>query len=564
MSLPVGNFMHRYSRKGSPLDPEMQDRDRGIRTKLLGSGELQDQGAFGPISDRTLQSGVQPVKKVAVQPVKAVQGALPGVSAPVSDPAPVVQTDTNEFIAAPGETLFSQLGQSSKADRNLALALGGFKMAEAAGTPGATVLSALGKGGVAGVTAAATARKNAQDRALKQKLYDAKLAAAKGTAKNWSPEAKLVADLYPNLKRGTPEFAAKLQALVAQNRVGKGRAPTQWEQSKEAAKGRIPLRGPNETVTSYERRVLKESSRIFTEGTLNKDLQLINELAAMEKANETHTFRYKQIAERLKAKNINITATAQIAAANAAKHAARQEANRLRHTGLLLEMDKSSYDWQVKVPRNLAILRAATRDIYSGKIVSGKGSTTITSTVAGFDRIGLNLRPILSAAGIKVGDNNAALVMDARTAGTLVATLVAEMGRQPTDKDAQLKLKSLAGLHLPMEVNYMLMKAMRERIYEDAEYNLQMLESNTAYEIKAKLFRKQLNKEKAAHETELTKFKNSVKRDILKIEDFTNMTSEERLNKISFLPDHQQRRIKALLWTTPKEEIEAMFSGGVP
>ena len=103
--------------------------------------------------------------------------------------------NTNEFVAKPGATildqiqagqadtdsksLFDLIGSNSDADKYLALALGGFSMAEAAGKPGATFLTSLGAGGKAGIAGAIAARTAARKEATAQTLARAKLAAAR-------------------------------------------------------------------------------------------------------------------------------------------------------------------------------------------------------------------------------------------------------------------------------------------------------------------------------------------------------------------------------------------------
>ena len=180
-----------------------------------------------------------------------VQGALPegggqGVPGIVSDfdlsatlqpPAP-----TNEFMPQPGnnnldrvragqaesdsKNLFDLIGRDSSADKYLALALGGFSMAEAAGKPGATFLSSLGAGGKAGVAGALSARAAARKSDTAKLLAEAKLAAARGKgALKTSPEAKLVRDLT-GFAIGTSEHQAALKAHLEEKETTTDKLPT--------------------------------------------------------------------------------------------------------------------------------------------------------------------------------------------------------------------------------------------------------------------------------------------------------------------------------------------------
>ena len=189
-----------------------------------------------------------------------VQGALPGgggvpavefmggqggpgvvsdfdFSAPQQAPA-----STNEFMPKPGDNnldrvragqaesdsknLFDLIGRDSSADKYLALALGGFSMAEAAGKPGATFLSSLGAGGKAGVAGALSARAAARKSDTAKLLAEAKLAAARGKgALKTSPEAKLVRDLT-GFAIGTSEHQAALKAHLEEKETTTDKLPT--------------------------------------------------------------------------------------------------------------------------------------------------------------------------------------------------------------------------------------------------------------------------------------------------------------------------------------------------
>lgn len=494
MSLPVGNFMHRYSRKGSPLYPETQDRDRDIRTKLRGSGELQEQGAFGPSLDRTLQSGVLPVK-----------GALPGVSAPVSapvsvsDPAPVVQTDTNEFIAAPGETLFSQLGQSSEADRNLALALGGFKMAEAAGTPGATVLSALGKGGVAGVTAAAAARKNAQDRALKQKLYDVRL--AKANAEKHSPMYREVKDAFPHYneaqiagemqrriklseqpKPGTQPEVFRLAKLV----LGKDATEQQiGEKALELHMGKdIARRAQTEMETLERTHGASEAKKLPTwkraKRRFDSATSVLNEIKAQQDAATA-----KQRYDLLKAK----------------PHMAQ--------VAKFMELQLTTAD---STRGALSAVLDMNNGLYSGRIDTGGGRPTIDAFRNVMKTVGINMDKALEAAGIEISDLGKGQALNASQRQALALELkTGHWGNNPSNRDVIEILAALPGLGLDEAANALITQRLQRTVIANSESAIEHLEGNENYSKIAATAKKQLQQYKGYLKAQYTTYDTNMK-----------------------------------------------------
>lgn len=118
-------------------------------------------------------------------------GALPAAQQPMGDP-------TNPYLPQPPspESLYGLVGSNNKADLAMAMAMGGFGMAAAAGRPGATFLGALGEGGQLGLRAvsqarAAAAKSDAASAAAAAEIDAAKLlAGAKLKKENEDREIK--------------------------------------------------------------------------------------------------------------------------------------------------------------------------------------------------------------------------------------------------------------------------------------------------------------------------------------------------------------------------------------
>jgi hypothetical protein len=178
-----GQYLSEYPDQGLSY-PDFDRLDKGFddppayRTDSVMGDDIQ-MNEFLPGNLRVLPAAPQPVAAAqqAPQPVAAPLPVVNRVSqAPYAKNQTPVQTGTilPPSGAEPGKSLWEQIGTNKEADLALALALGGFSMAEAAGKPGATPLSAFGTGAKTGISAAANARAAAKKEAMDKELLGIK------------------------------------------------------------------------------------------------------------------------------------------------------------------------------------------------------------------------------------------------------------------------------------------------------------------------------------------------------------------------------------------------------
>ena len=133
-------------------------------------------------------------------------------------PQPQQQQPQMQTLPPPQrQSLIEQVGANPDADLAMAMARGGFAMAEAAGTPGATFLGALGKGGGVAVAGTLADRAREQKRSLDQEVLGVKRDTARATLaralRKDQPNIQKLLEYRNTLKPGSPEHQS-VQAAI--------------------------------------------------------------------------------------------------------------------------------------------------------------------------------------------------------------------------------------------------------------------------------------------------------------------------------------------------------------
>ena len=389
---------------------------------------------------------------------------------PVNEFAPV-QGQTNLDRVRAGQTdtdsksLFDLIGRDSDADKYLALALGGFSMAEAAGKPGATFLSSLGTGGKTGVAGAISARAAARKADTAETLARAKLAAAKakGIGKT-SPEAKLVRDLT-GFAIGTSAHQAALKEYLEEKASGEGKPaadiqkaraiyPNDLEKQRKYLE-RLPIMG-NKGALAAER--MKEieidpdfnkrtSPRYNSLQTEHKRQKLLFEAANADVPNTT---RINQLENKIR------NQTAQLL--NKQQTPAREA---------LIKQDISAIEKGVGAIKVFAPLNLQDNILLSGKVRTGAGQGALDTIAALMTTVGVeDPNKLLTMVGLPRSDVALGQVSTAQK-NTVVGNILSgkAFGNNPSNADLKFIENMVAQLNLEPEAN----AKINQRIFEQYE-----------------------------------------------------------------------------------------------
>ena len=389
---------------------------------------------------------------------------------PVNEFAPV-QGQTNLDRVRAGQTdtdsksLFDLIGRDSDADKYLALALGGFSMAEAAGKPGATFLSSLGTGGKTGIAGAISARAAARKADTAETLARAKLAAAKakGIGKT-SPEAKLVRDLT-GFAIGTSAHQAALKEYLEEKASGEGKPaadiqkaraiyPNDLEKQRKYLE-RLPIMG-NKGALAAER--MKEieidpdfnkrtSPRYNSLQTEHKRQKLLFEAANADVPNTT---RINQLENKIR------NQTAQLL--NKQQTPAREA---------LIKQDISAIEKGVGAIKVFAPLNLQDNILLSGKVRTGAGQGALDTIAALMTTVGVeDPNKLLTMVGLPRSDVALGQVSTAQK-NTVVGNILSgkAFGNNPSNADLKFIENMVAQLNLEPEAN----AKINQRIFEQYE-----------------------------------------------------------------------------------------------
>jgi hypothetical protein len=329
--------------------------------------------------------------------------------------------------AGGGDALYTQIGRDPKADLAYALATGGFKMAEAAGKPGATFLSALGAGGNAAVegTVAARSRARAEDQA--DELMGIKRTTAKAT-------------LMKALKEGTTD----VQKLIEyRDKLPAGSKERDMVQNIIDKKGDI-----NEGLGEVEKLVrLRET---YAKGST--DWNRINNI--IEKKGRDQKSEASQIIEAMN------------------KGVGEQEK----------ALGKKLGERQAEIITN-GDLASATFGTLSTLHVSMNKSIAAGSTPGGFAGAFDELSRYAESVGAKLGfelppeaRSNSQFQLSTALQKTLVRDLLkSKMGARPSDRDLSFMIETLPNMGFGAEANQMLINGLYENALTDVEKSVGFL-----------------------------------------------------------------------------------------
>jgi hypothetical protein len=381
----------------------------------------------------------------------------PQTGNPVNEFAPV-QGQTNLDRVRAGQTdtdsksLFDLIGSNSDADKYLALALGGFSMAEAAGKPGATFLSSLGSGGKAGIAGAIAARTAARKEATAKTVADARLAAARAKSTGLSTAYK---DAKFSLPPGTSEADIRNEA----KRLITARLPS--DESKRTGKlGLAHEMFPGDTPEAAAERKQWLSLSDLGQDKAARAVRMLQEIEASNAYTDTTDLGHDA------AKLAHKRWTASFEAANAEAKIASQ-ASKIGLMEQKLEFQKelpqrkaestSFVDIRKKF-NTLPMYHRSTlkmaRVLNTGKVATGGLQPTITSFNSVLRSIGVDIQPYLETLGIKTGDLARGEFTQAQQIGLMTAILRDKTyGNNPSNRDVEIILKSLPGLGVTPEAN---------------------------------------------------------------------------------------------------------------
>lgn len=453
-----------------PLDQRMQSQipNRGALadTNIM---NVRNQ-AGGPDMNQLLRGG-SALPQQAVSPgVVSDFNFSPQTGSPVNEYAPV-QGRTNLDRVRAGQTdtdsksLFDLIGRDSDADKYLALALGGFSMAEAAGKPGATFLSSLGTGGKTGIAGAISARAAARKADTAETLARAKLAAAKAKGLDkTSPEAKLVRDLT-GFAIGTSEHQAALKEYLEEKASGEGKPaadiqkarllyPNDLDKQRKYLE-RLPIMG-NKGALAAERMKEIENDPDFKINT-----------SPRYNALQTEYKRQKLLFEAANADLPNQIKINQLE--NKIKNQAAKLLDKKRTPAreALIRQDISAIEKGVGAIKVFAPLNLQDNTLLSGKIRTGAGQGALDTVAAVMTTFGVE-RPqdLLDRIGLPVSSVESGQVFTAQK-NTIVGNILSgkAFGNNPSNADLKFIENMVAQLNLEPEANAQI----NQRIFEQYE-----------------------------------------------------------------------------------------------
>ena len=341
-------------------------------------------------------------------------------------------------------------------DPNLALMMGGFAMAEAAGKPGATALGAFGTGGKAGVGAMVAAEKNARDYLQKEDLLGVKKLTAE-------------AALLKAMKSEDTEFMKNLLG------GGTKRGSKEW----------------NEAINNH-----------LSGGGVFEDILARMNLPEAEKN--------KLRMERLKSLSDANSPMAKIAM-QALKAVGTRETEGEKQLLKTAHKQAETGHGAIQILTTAARMR---KQIYSGQL-TGKGVATIKDWQSLAGTFGVDLREVGKKVGLDIGKLSSGELLEADK-GKLLAGVLAQgaYGPNPSNEDLRQALKTLPGLGLSQEANLSLIHQIEQTATDSANLGLVSIDEinlsrpkDRRSDARSNLFKKRLSrasglKDKAFEELE--------------------------------------------------------------
>ena len=340
-------------------------------------------------------------------------------------------------------------------DPNLALMMGGFAMAEAAGKPGATALGAFGTGGKAGVGAMMAAEKSARDYLQKEELLGVKKLTAEAALRK-----ALKTDMTPMMK----------------NLIGAG------------YKGK-------ELQTKMQELLFKPSGVFFT---ALKEAGIDPKSPEGQKLLTNYTKKLSDPGDPLIIQALKAVSTRETEGEKQLLKTAHKQAETGRGA--------------LQILTTAADIR---KQIYSGQL-TGKGVATLKDWQSLAGTFGVDLREIVkSTLGTDIGKLSTGELLEAEK-GKLLAGVLAQgaYGPNPSNEDLRQALKTLPGLGLSQEANLSLVHRIEELATDSANLGLVSIDEinlsrpkDRRSNARSNLFKKRLSrasglKEKAFEELE--------------------------------------------------------------
>ena len=445
------NTLANTGRGALPLREDLQKADvfEPQPNPVLSREDLQKANVFEP----------------QLNPVVPVNEFMPNVNGTNLDR---IKTGQQEIDS---KSLFEQIGRSSDADKYLALALGGFSMAEAAGKPGATFLTSLGAGGKVGITAAATARSNAEKRDAAKALADAKLAAAKAKGTTFSTAYK---DARDSLPPGTPDAAIRLEA----KRLITARLPTDSDDKRTGKLGIAYDMFPENTTEAAAKR-----KQWLALSDLGQD-KAARAIRMLEEVESSKAYQDRNDPEHSAALLAHKRHTSNLNAANSESRITTAESKvGLLERKLVLQREMPLRKAEVvqftkmkeinnTLPMYHRSVSKMAATFNSGKVATGGLQRTFSSAKSMFDSFGIDIDPVLKSMGIKSGDLALSQYTEAQQIGLMSAILKGKTyGNNPSNKDVETILKSLPGLGISPEANARIIYELQREAEKRLEMN---------------------------------------------------------------------------------------------
>ena len=401
-------------------------------------GDDLQMNEFLPGNLRVLPAAPLPVAAAPQQAQSVVAAPQPVVNrvsqAPYAKNQTPVQTGTilPPSGAEPGKSLWEQIGTNKEADLALALALGGFSMAEAAGKPGATPLSAFGTGAKTGISAAANARAAAKKEAMDKELLGIKRQTA---------QAALAKALKGNL--GETEKLIRLR-----DRYEEG--SDDWNRINDiiSKKGQFSDKEAYDAVEKAQRGI----ERIKSEEGWQKDPAKVKQV--------------KQLNARIQKLSTMAEDPATAVAKALTKGSSEFRKTRSKAASDRIDRAYSSF-------KNLPGIDNLEKQLgvveYTGKGVDLFNNLRSYATSMGKE-LGFDLPESWNpSANVEV--------FKAQSNKFVTQLLKSEMGARPSDRDLEFLISTLPGLGLTKESNARLIKNLRENHLFDLSRGIRTMES---------------------------------------------------------------------------------------